>query len=181
MFQQKDQPDFYWLLTAKTLIEGNVLKSLQNNLIEFVKKVFVDVSTTAAIPNEIVTTIINKILPGKITATIKDIGTEYYRGRKTINTEMFKFFEPYFREHNRIKNSEGDFTRTILNTVVTNNECRTLILQHSEFYGDIVKIAGDDAENFKTKIKELCQSQSSEELNRFAELIGASFEKEQRE
>ena len=175
LFQQRNEPMYYWLATAKTLIDGNVVRALTDNLVEFVKKIFIDISDTATMPNEIVNTIIKKIPPSKITATIKDIGTEYYTGRKSIDAQMFTFFEPYFREHNRIKDREGDFTRTILTTIVTDNECRTLILQQSEFYGDIVKIAGDDAENFKTNIKALCQSQSSEELNKFAELIGVEL------
>ncbi len=171
LFQQRNQPTYYWLATATTLINGNIIRSLTDNLVEFVKKIFIDISSTGAMPNEIVTTIIKKMPTGKIAATIKDIGTEYYTGRKAINAQMFIFFESYFREPNRIKGREGDFTRTILNTVVDNNECKALILQHNKFYAEIVKIAGDDAENFKTKIKTLCQSQPSEELSNFAALI----------
>lgn len=181
LFQHRNQPTNYWLATAKTLIDGNVVRALTDNLVEFVKKIFIDISVTAALPNENLTTIIQKMPSSKITATIKDIGTDYYSGRKVINAQTFIFFEPYFREHKRIKDKEGDFVRTILNTVIPNNDCRALILQHFKFYADIVKISGDDAENFKTKIKQLCQTQPLEELNKFAGLIGASVEEEQSE
>jgi hypothetical protein len=63
LFGQKAQPAYYWLATAKTLINGKVIRGLADNLVEFVKKVFIDISTTAATPNEIVTAMIQK-MPG---------------------------------------------------------------------------------------------------------------------
>jgi hypothetical protein len=108
----------------------------------------------------------------KLTATIKDIGTDYYSGRKIINAQMFIFFEPYFREPNRLIGHEGDYTRTVLKTIISNAKCRQLMLENTSFYVEIVKTAGDDAENFKTLIKDLSQSQPSEELNEFVQQIG---------
>lgn len=163
---------------SKIFIEGKILTSLTDNLVEFVKAVFVDISTSGQIPNEIVKTIIEKIAQSRITATIKSILRDYYNGTKIVNTDMFKFFERYFREPNKLKNHEDDFTGTILDRVIQDEQCRDIILEHSSFYSEIVKLAKDDAEEFKVKIKDLYSSQPSDILRKFVEAIGVSFEQQ---
>ncbi len=52
---------------------------------------------------------------------------------------------------------------------------RGLILANLDFYAKTIKKAGNDADSFKAKIKDLCKSQPSEELNKFAVLIGVEI------
>ena len=173
LFQQRAQVSYYWLIVAQKLIDGKILNRLTDNLVELVKKVLIDISVSGTMPNDIIETIIQKVAQSKITATIKEIGVEYYSGRRVMNAQIFKYFESYFREPNRIKGHEGDYTNTVLKSIITNSDCRRLILDNKSFYVKIIGIAGDDAENFKTIIKELKLSQTDEELNDFAQQIGA--------
>ena len=47
-----------------------------------------------------------------------------------------------------------------------------------EFYSEIVIKADEDAEDFMAKIRELRKSQPSEELDKFAELIGSEIKED---
>ena len=172
LFQQRAQASYYWLIVAQKLIEGKILNSLTDNLVELVKKVLIDISSSGIMPNDIIKTIIEKVAQSKITATIKEIGVEYYSGRRVINAQIFTYFESYFRASNRVKGHEGDYTNTVLKSIITDPNCRLLILDNKSFYVEIIGIAGDDAENFKTIIKDLKLSQPNEELNDFAHQIG---------
>lgn len=172
LFQQRTQVSYYWLIVAHKLIEGKILISLTDNLVELVKKVLIDISASGTMPNDIIKTIIGNVAQSKITATIKEIGVEYYSGRRVMNAQIFTYFESYFRAPNRVKGHEGDYTNTVLKSIITIPDCRRLILDNKSFYIELIGIAGDDSENFKTIIKDLQLSQPNEELNDFAQQIG---------
>lgn len=172
LFKQKDQPSYYWIAVANYLITGGVIRKLPDNLIVFGCKVLEQFAIDGVKPNNIVESIIHKIPASNITSTIKTIAIEFYNKRYIIDPVKFKYFEIHFRKGNRIDKEEGLFVRTILDVIVANKECLKLILENLEFYTKVVNKAGDEAENFKLRVKNLLQSQPSDELNEFAKLIG---------
>ena len=173
LFAQRGNEAFYWIYAAAKLIDGKILKTLPDNYYEFCKQILKDFSVSQSMPNNNVLTILDQGHNSKLTATIKDIASEFYNGRKAINPALFVFFEKYFRKYDRVKGKEGDFVRTVLAHVVKHENCRQLILNNDEFYIKTINNAGDDAEDFKVQIRSLCSSKQSTELTNFIDSINA--------
>jgi len=176
LFQNRTQPSYYWIESICYLIEGGVINKLPDNLIILGEMVLKQLAQDGIKPNDNIEVIIKKIPSSSLTSTIKDIADEFYKKTPAIDVNKFKYFEPYFRERNRIKEKEDDFVRTILDSVIENSDCLSLILKNSKFYADTVKKAGEDAESFKLKLKTLLKSQASDQLIKFAKMIGVELD-----
>ncbi len=181
LYAQRNTPTDYWINCASLLIQGNILKTLPDNLTEFCKKVLIDIAAgTQSIPttNSVLDVIINKADKSKLQPTVKKLCDDFCNITKTITPALFIFFVSKFDFIKKMSSREGDITRNILNVVIKDTNCLNLILENSLGYIKIIKNAGDDAEDLKGNIRQLLQSNKTDKLQEFAIAIGINDEQE---
>jgi hypothetical protein len=89
--------------------------------------------------------------------------------RKTeITPAQFLFFETMFREIGALKEYSGEFVRKILMAIIKDKDCIKLILQHQEFYMELIYEAGNDAFDFIDTIRSYVEDQN--EMTEYVDL-----------
>lgn len=173
LYSQRGNSSDYWISAITHLID--LITSLPDNLTDFGKKIMSDIASGSQDMTQI-PDYINKILQQldtkKIITTITDIRNAFCNGQKSINPAIFQFFEAWFREIARLQDRTEDVVAKILTPVISDPACRTLILQNSEFYIQLIMAAGDSAYELKEKIRTIPQSETDEPLNAFGNSIG---------
>jgi hypothetical protein len=71
---------------------------------------------------------------------------------------------------------DKDISSVILNSIISDQTCLSLILRNSSFYTGIINNAKDDAHDLKETIKRLVVANETDELKSFANSIGIEIE-----
>jgi len=109
----------------------------------------------------------------KLKATLKDIRDEY--GSHTeITKELFLHFAEPLISHAKLEEKSGEVTRRILTPVINDDDCRQFVIDHGDYFVPLINQSGDDAENLKDMIRQLCEGSEDDELKAFAKRIKAT-------
>jgi hypothetical protein len=115
------------------------------------------------------------------TYSLKELLLYFLNITKTINPALFIYFSENFDFINKMNSRYGDISRNILNPIITDPNCLTLILENSSSYIDTINKAGDDAEDLKVNIRQLLTSNKSAKLPEFAAAIGILKDEDKKE
>lgn len=181
---QRNIPSSYWLNCLSLLIKGNVVKASPENITEFSKKILIDIaggSQPIPVKSSTLDNVISIVSKTKLQPTIKTICDDFCNITKTINPALFIYFSENFDFINKMNSRYGDISRNILNPIITNPNCLTLILENSSSYIDTINKAGDDAEDLKVNVRQLMSSNKSANLIGFAASIGIKMEEDKKE
>ena len=181
LYGQQNTPSYYWFNCASILIKGNILKSIPENLIDFCKRILIDIAAgTQSIPTlgSALDTIINNVKKDKLQPTIKTICDDFCNKTKTISPELFAYFVVHFDFINKMDFRDEAITRNILNVVITDANCLALILENRDGYVKKINTAGNDAEDLKANIRQLRLKDKTEKLQEFAIAIGINEDDE---
>ncbi|MDE0411521.1 MAG: hypothetical protein OXI37_04815, partial [Gammaproteobacteria bacterium] len=94
-----------------------------------------------------------------------------------ITPEKFLFFSELLLSHGALGERSADVSRKLLAPVCEDEDCLQFILSNDQQFISILNDAGDDAGDFKDKVRQkLIESQPDEKLIRFAQAIGIEYE-----
>jgi hypothetical protein len=182
LYQQRQQPNYYWNTVIKNLIDTDFLKSLPDNLTDLGKQYLDDIAgSRLAIPNanDIVYKLIEKLDRRETIAHIKDIRDKYCNSQYNINPQLFLYFESWFEKQGDLKQLADRATHKIIEPIINDTNCLNKIISKSNYYAEIINAAGDDATTFKTAISNKVQTSTDSYLITFAKKIGIEKEKEE--
>ena len=168
--QRMDSSD-YWNVAIAYLLK--VMDSLPDNLVEFCKEVFGDIVLGGQEPEQLpdyLKSMISK-LDSRIESTVIDIKNSFCKGDQFINPTKFQFFESYFRLYGNLIETPECVVNQIMLPVIEDEACRSLILQHQDFYINLINKAGDSSFEIKKRFREMITPDSSSELVDFVETI----------
>ena len=108
----------------------------------------------------------------KLKATAKNI-RDLFISETAINAELFMKFKDLLLNHADMKQKSADVARKILAPVVADERCLEFIVDEHEFFASLVNEAGDDASDFKDKIRQrVLTPECSNKVIDFARAIG---------
>lgn len=171
LYSQRMDSSNYWNVAIVSLLK--VMDSLPDNLVEFCKEVFWDIALGRQEPDQLpdyLKSMISK-LDSRIESAVIDIKNSFCKGDQSINPTKFYFFESYFRLYGNLIETPDDVVNKIILPVIDDEDCRNLILQHRDFYIDLISAARDSSNEIKKRFREMITPDSSSELVDFVETI----------
>ena len=112
----------------------------------------------------------------KLQPTAKDI-RDIFISDVRITPEKFLFFSELLLSYGALEERSADVSRKLLAPVCEDEGCLQFILNNDQQFISILNDAGNDAGDFKDKVRQkLLGSQSDEKLIRFAQAIGIKYE-----
>ena len=171
LYSQRMDSSNNWNVAIVYLLK--VMDSLPDNLVEFCKEVFWDIALGRQEPDQLpdyLKSMISK-LDSRIESAVIDIKNSFCKGDQSINPTKFYFFESYFRLYGNLIETPDDVVNKIILPVIDDEDCRNLILQHRDFYIDLISAARDSSNEIKKRFREMITPDSSSELVDFVETI----------
>lgn len=171
LYSQRMDSSNYWNVAIVYLLK--VMDSLPDNLVEFCKEVFWDIALGRQEPDQLpdyLKSMISK-LDSRIELAVIDIKNSFCKGDQSINPTKFCFFESYFRLYGNLIETPDDVVNKIILPVIDDEDCRNLILQHRDFYIDLINAARDSSNEIKKRFREMITPDSSSEWIDFVETI----------
>ncbi len=137
----------YWLIEQRII-------PLPRNAITVFKKILVEVAKGefSMTPKEEWDVYYARTNKNSLKATAKDI-RDLFIDNETIDPDRFIQLSDLLLNHADLKEKSGDVVRRILTLVVDNQECMEFIVENKQYFVPIVKDAGDDASDFKDKLR----------------------------
>lgn len=172
LYSQRMNLKDYWIVVISYLLDK--MDSLPDNLVEFCKKIFRNIASGSQDPIQLpdyLKAMINKLDNRGIISTIIDIRNRFCNGVQAINPTKFQFFESYFRLYGSLIETAVSVVNQIMLPVIEDEACRSLILQHQDFYINLINKAGDSSFEIKKRFREMITPDSSSELVDFVETI----------
>lgn len=172
LYSQRMNLKDYWIAVISYLLDK--MDSLPDNLVEFCKKIFRDIASGSQDPIQLpdyLKAMINRLDNRGIISTIIDIRNRFCNGVQAINPTKFQFFESYFRLYGSLIETAVSIVSQIMLPVIEDEACRSLILQHQDFYINLINKAGDSSFEIKKRFREIITPDSSSELVDFVETI----------
>lgn len=172
LYSQRMNLKDYWIAVISYLLDK--MDSLPDNLVEFCKKIFRDIASGSQDPIQLpdyLKAMINRLDNRGIISTIIDIRNRFCNGVQAINPTKFQFFESYFRLYGSLIETAVSVVNQIMLPVIEDEACRSLILQHQDFYINLINKAGDSSFEIKKRFREIITPDSSSELVDFVETI----------
>lgn len=172
LYSQRMNLKDYWIAVISYLLDK--MDSLPDNLVEFCKKIFRDIASGSQDPIQLpdyLKAMINRLDNRGIISTIIDIRNRFCNGVQAINPTKFQFFESYFRLYGSLIETAVSVVNQIMLPVIEDEACRSLILQHQDFYINLINKAGDSSFEIKKRFREMITPDSSSELVDFVETI----------
>jgi hypothetical protein len=100
--------------------------------------------------------------------TIKNI-RDAFLSEVNITAGKFLFFEELLRNQGNLTDKAGDTTRRLLTPVVEDHLCLERIIEHKNFYLEVVSQAGDDLFDFITEVRKYIeQNPDNEAISSFS-------------
>jgi len=182
LYQQRQQPNYYWNVVIKNFIDTDFLKSLQDNLTELGKRYLDDIAASRlAIPNtnDIVYKLIEKLNRKKTKETITNIRNQICNNVPGYNIDInkFSFLHKWFEKQGDLLSRAGDVCQYILSPIANDDNCLKVIIENADFYVNIINSAETQASTFKSCIKNRLLNSTDTSLISFAKRIGIEKEK----
>jgi hypothetical protein len=176
LYAQKDNTSDHWLTVAQSLIKGNVLKNLPDNLTELTKKILKDIAGGGTIPTKggALDTIIAKCDKRKLVSLIRSFGDDFCNRSPVITARQFLYFSGTFSLIENIKDRDGAVVRNILSTVIADPECLKYISAHPEIFLYIINNADSEADDLKNQIMEMLPANQDDLFIGFAKAVGVN-------
>ena len=175
-----DQTSYIFKLLL-LLLESNKISELPDNVFIAYKEALKSISNNGPSSYDISTEgqiawimLFNKSDHIHLQSTIKDIRDLFLRNLN-ITREKFIFFEPLLRNLGELSKESGDVVRHILIPISGFTDCFIEILTNTEFYANIIGLAGNDAFEFIDLVREKIETESNELLNQFGSLINSGL------
>lgn len=164
---------YYWHVVANLLLSNGVLTKLPDCLSEFSLHILNDIGQgSQTLPlNSYFTLLISKLDKRKTSATVKDIRNIFCNGISEITSPKFIILEPWLREQGDLL-ARTEVADKIIRPIISNNECRKVILDNHEFYTTVINHCGDDANNLRSVILDLVNNSDDTAFKTFAESLG---------
>lgn len=172
LYSQRMNLKDYWIVVISYLLDK--MDSLPDNLVEFCKKIFRNIASGSQDPVQLpdyLKAMINRLDNRGIISTIIDIRNRFCNGVQAINPTKFQFFESYFRLYGSLIETAVSVVNQIMLPVIEDEACRSLILQHQDFYINLINKVGDSSFEIKKRFREIITPDSSSELVDFVETI----------
>ena len=172
LYSQRMNLKDYWIVVISYLLDK--MDSLPDNLVELCKKIFRNIASGSQDPVQLpdyLKAMINKLDNRGIISTIIDIRNRFCNGVQAINPTKFQFFESYFRLYGSLIETAVSVVNQIMLPVIEDEACRSLILQHQDFYINLINKVGDSSFEIKKRFREIITLDSSSELVDFVETI----------
>lgn len=173
--QKANYNSYYWHIATKYLLSK--IETLPDNLTEFGKKILIDIASgtqpTSQLP-DYSSSIIEKLDKRRTKTTIKDIRNDFCNGTKAINAAKFQFFESWFRLQGDLA-ERTDSINKIIKPIMSDPNSLSLILQHEEFYINLINRGEDDSFELKQSFRKYIQGNTDERIIEFAKKIGIEF------
>lgn len=172
LYSQRMNLKDYWIVVISYLLDK--MDSLPDNLVEFCKKIFRNIASGSQDPVQLpdyLKAMINKLDNRGIISTIIDIRNRFCNGVQAINPTKFQFFESYFRLYGSLIETAVSVVNQIMLPVIEDEACRSLIIQHQDFYINLINKVGDSSFEIKKRFREMITPDSSSELVDFVETI----------
>jgi hypothetical protein len=182
LFQNRNTPADYWLNCISSLINGNVLNKLPDNITEFCKNLLEEISTgSQVIPasGSILDIIINKVHKNRLQPKLNSICDDFCNKTKIVTPALFIYFASKFNFISKMTARDADITRNILGVVISDESCLQSILDNKDVYISKIIEARDDAQDLKAAIKRKLENDFSEDLLLFANSIGIEMKTEE--
>lgn len=151
------QQNNYWYKVVSNLMDTEFCKSLPNNVFNIGIRYLNEVATTGTTPqiNSIKARIINKLDKRKTGAVIEDIRNKFCNSQSTITVQSFLYLESWLRKQGELKQRATEVIHKIIDPIINNSDCLSLLADNSEFYAEIFSKAGDDATSTRLKIQKI--------------------------
>ncbi len=135
----------YWRRLIVALIDKDCMKVLPKCVEDFVKKVFEDIPSHGAnsIVNEFTRSIIAKVDVHQVGDVFPKIRDRYCDNKATIFPTDFMLIEEGLRREGKLSEKPNGVINTILTPVLTDKNCKAVILKNSEFYKNLIGMAED--------------------------------------
>lgn len=151
------QQNNYWYKVVSNLMDTEFCKSLPNNVFNIGIRYLNEVATTGTPPkiNSIKSRIITKLDKRKTGAAIEDIRNKFCNSQSAITVESFQYLESWLRKQGELKQRATEVIHKIIDPIINNSDCLSLLADNSEFYAEIFRKAGDDATSTRLKIQKI--------------------------
>lgn len=170
LYKNRYDYEYYWLKSTKYLL--SLINSIPENLNVFCNKLLIEIAYDSRILSsmpDFYLNMIKKIDTRTICSTIINIRDKFCIDKFIINPEKFLFFEHWFRLFGDLNCKSNDVCNKILKPVINNDECINIILENQSFYIDLIRKAGDHADDLKLKLLEVSKQSTNERLTDFVE------------
>ena len=177
LYQQRQQPNYFWNTIIKNLIDTDFLKPLPNNLTELGKKYIDDIAASRiAIPNvnDIIYKLIEKLDRRKTKETITNIKNQICNNLSGygVDANKFLFLHKWLEDQGDLLSRAGDTCQYILSPIANNDSCLKIMVENTDFYANIINSAETQADTFKSSIKIKLSKSADENLISFAKKLG---------
>ncbi len=159
----------YWHVTTTHLLKTDLLQILPNNLVEFGKKLLLDIASGKVnLPLlEYYSNIINRIDKNSLYEIMSDIRNDYCNDKIKIDANKFKYLEEKLREQGNLETRALDVINKILKPVLKDTDCMHLIINHQEFYTKLISLGGDAVDDFCRIFMDIIQDTKDEKILTF--------------
>jgi hypothetical protein len=144
----------YWNQLMANFVENKVLSSLPDNINNLVGEIYKDIPNgSRAYPiNSLSKELISKVNLSKIAHVFLDIRDKYCNSVSTITSNNFILLENGLRLHGNLIDRAEDVTNKILKPVITDINCKSLILGNAYFYKKLLSKTVN-IDDFRSKIE----------------------------
>lgn len=175
-FIEDQNPDIYrgWFIDESSygfqllyfLLGADLLPQISSKILEAYKECLVTIARAASdIPtshSEVWHEIYRRTDKRQTAGTIKNI-RDAFLSEVNITAGKFLFFEELLRNQGSLPDKADDVTRRLLTPVVEDRLCLERIIEHKDFYQQIVSHAGDDRFDFIKKVRKCIEQDPSNE------------------
>ncbi|MCD8303480.1 MAG: KAP family NTPase [Prevotellaceae bacterium] len=121
-------------------------------LLEFCKWLYMEFANGTFDVNDDTNKIMLSVDGKRISDVFSEIRDLFCNGKKSINPSKYKLMEENLRLYGELQDRKTDVVNKILKPVISDNDCKHLILENASFYKDIVEEAGN-IDDFKKEIR----------------------------
>lgn len=163
------------------MIDTNFCEPLPNNLFNLGIRYLTEVATHGIIPesNDLKDKIINRLDKHKTTGYILEIRDKFCNSKSSINEKKFLYLERWLRQQGELKKRATEVVHKIIDPIIDDIKCLSLIINNSKFYAEIINVAGD-VDVTKEKIQENVNSSDDPKLIEFSKQIGITKKQKQK-
>jgi tRNA A37 threonylcarbamoyladenosine biosynthesis protein TsaE len=173
----------YDFIVTRIMLGSEVLKALPDDAISAYKEILLEAARgEVQLSDEHGWNIFyEKTNKNKLKPTAKNI-RDLYISEVNVTPPRFIAVSDLLINHSSMEKRSADVTRRILAPVVDDQVCLDIMLKNPEYIAEIVNAAGDDASDFKDKIRQIVSaSEHNETLLSFARNLDIEIETEKKD
>ncbi|GHT25384.1 NTPase [Bacteroidia bacterium] len=176
LYQQRQQPTYYWNTIMQNFIDTDFIKPLPDNLTELGKLYLDDIAKGVNV-DTVGITLIEKLDPKKTKETIANIKNQICNNvaNYKISVNKFKLLHSWLEKQGDLQSRAGDVCQYILSPVANDDDCLKIIIEN-DLYISIINSSDTQADTFNNTIKTKISKSTDNDLIAFAKKIGIEKE-----